>query len=236
MGPALAMKGSGMRLVIFDCDGTLVDSQHNITSAMAHAFSAHDLPPPSTHEILGGVGLSLTEAFLRLAPQASAEVRLSLADHYRNAFAGGVLTRGAEPLYPGIADIIAHLRAIDGIALGIATGKSHRGVARVLAEQGWQEAFATIQTADDHPSKPHPSMVLTAMAETGAVPEATIMIGDTTFDIEMALGARTRAIGVGWGYHAPNRLHAAGAHTVVDNTRDLIAAIDEFLGNPAAPL
>ncbi|MEZ5854921.1 MAG: HAD-IA family hydrolase [Hyphomicrobiaceae bacterium] len=221
-----------MRLVIFDCDGTLVDSQHNITSAMAHAFTAHGLPPPSTHEILGGVGLSLTEAFIRLAPQAAPDVRHSLADHYRNAFAGGMLSRGTEPLYPGITEIIEHLRGQDAMALGIATGKSKRGVARVLAEQGWQDAFATIQTADDHPSKPHPSMILTAMAETGATPATTIMIGDTTFDIEMALGARASAIGVSWGYHAPSTLHDAGAHTVVSDARDLAAAIDALLASP----
>jgi phosphoglycolate phosphatase len=155
-----------MHLVIFDCDGTLVDSQHNITAAMAHAFEHHGLEPPAAHEILGGVGLSLSEAFVRLAPDASPAVRAGLAERYRDAFASGRLSRAADPLYPGIRETIALLRDVDDIVLGIATGKSRRGVARLLGEQGWEGAFATIQTADDHPSKPHPSMIMTAMAET----------------------------------------------------------------------
>ncbi|MFV0297707.1 MAG: HAD-IA family hydrolase [Hyphomicrobiaceae bacterium] len=219
-----------MALIIFDCDGTLIDSQHNITAAMTYAFKAHDLAAPGRKQILGIVGLSLAEAFDVLAPQSEEHVRRSLAEHYREAFGRGVLQRGTEPLYPGISEIVTALRARDDTLLGIATGKSRRGVARVLAEQGWEGAFVTIQTADDHPSKPHPSMILTALAETGVDPERTMMIGDTTFDMEMALNARVRALGVGWGYHATERLAHAGAHDIVDDAAQLAAGIEAFLG------
>ncbi len=215
-----------MKLVIFDCDGTLVDSQHNITAAMAHAFDAHGIVVPPAHEILGGVGLSLTEAFVRLAPTAAADVRRSLAEHYRSVFAEGGLQRNHEPLYPGIRDTVRALARRGDVALGIATGKSRRGVARVLSQEGWEGQFLTIQTADDHPSKPHPSMILRAMAEAGVTPEETVMIGDTAFDMEMAVSAAVGAIGVAWGYHDEARLRAGGAHTIVTSGSGLIGAIE----------
>jgi phosphoglycolate phosphatase len=218
-----------MQLVIFDCDGTLVDSQHNITAAMGHAFRLHGLEPPPAHVILGGVGLSLAEAFDRLAPEATPDMRVRLAEHYRSAFNSGRLERSHELLYPGIAETIAALCARDDLVLGMATGKSRRGVARVLAEAGWEGRFLTIQTADTHPSKPHPSMILAAMAEAGVGATETVMIGDTTFDIEMALAAAVGAIGVGWGYHDPARLADAGAHAVVAAGGELLVAIEARL-------
>lgn len=218
-----------MHLVIFDCDGTLVDSQHNITSAMAYAFRSQGLAVPPTHEILGGVGLSLSEAFARLAPDIPPDTRRALAERYRAAFAEGPLERGAEPLYPGISRTIENLAARRDIALGIATGKSRRGVARVLQQEGWTHHFQTVQTADTHPSKPHPSMLLAAMTDAGVATDRTVMIGDTTFDIAMAKSAAVGAIGVGWGYHAPERLRLAGAHALVTTGEDLEAAILELL-------
>jgi phosphoglycolate phosphatase len=218
-----------MHLIIFDCDGTLVDSQHNITAAMAHAFAAFGLAVPPAHVVLGGVGLSLGEAFDRLAPEAPPEVRRGLAEHYRNAFADGRLERGHEPTYPGIREAVAHLGGRDDAVLGMATGKSRRGVRRVLEQEGWEGHFVTIQTADDHPSKPDPSMILAAMAETGAAPERTVMIGDTTFDMEMARLAGVGAIGVGWGYHDPRRLAAAGAHELVERGEALLGVIEALL-------
>lgn len=113
--------------------------------------------------------------------------------------------------------------------LGIATGKSKRGVARLLQREGWHADFRTIQTADDHPSKPHPSMLLQAMIETDVKPEATVMVGDTSFDMEMALSARVGAVDVGWGYHAADRLAAAGAHAIVREGADLLSAIEAQL-------
>lgn len=214
------------RLVIFDCDGTLVDSQHIIVAAMDMAFGAHGVAIPTRDEVLSIVGLSLGEAVARLAPAETPDRVHVLAESYKEAF--GVLRRdpaNQEPLYPGIADLVAALSARDDIVLGIATGKSRRGVAHVFDMHDLHPHFMTIQTADTHPSKPHPSMVLAAMAEAEASPEDTVMIGDTTFDIEMARAAGVHALGVTWGYHPPLALSRAGAHAVADDCDGLAEAI-----------
>jgi phosphoglycolate phosphatase len=223
-----------MRLVIFDCDGTLVDSQHVITAAMEHAFRALDLVPPSRLDVLGVVGLSLPQAFAVLAAAHPLSRQVRLAELYRDHFP---LVRQAaqasEPLYCGMREVVAALRR-GGNILGIATGKSKRGVARLLEREGWQADCHTIQTADDHPSKPHPSMILQAMVEAGVRPEATVMVGDTSYDMEMALSARVGAVGVAWGYHAADRLAASGAHAIVRDGADLLAAIEAQFENRQA--
>ncbi|MCP1469401.1 phosphoglycolate phosphatase [Sphingobium sp. OAS761] len=209
------------RLAVFDCDGTLVDSQHNICTAMIRAFEGASLPPPQRLAILAVVGLSLPIAMARLLPDADADFHNHLSERYKLAFQA--LRREnavSEPLYPGIADLV---RELDGAGwlLGVATGKSDRGLALCLTHHGIIDRFVTLQTADRHPSKPHPSMLLTAMAEAGAVPETTVMIGDTSFDIDMGRAAGVRSIGVGWGYHLPDDLVRAGAHAVAVDSADL---------------
>ena len=206
-----------MPLIIFDVDGTLVDSQHEIVEAQGRAFAAHGLPPPSRERALSVVGLSLHEAFFALAgPTAPLD---SLAEAYKAAWTELRLRPGwQDTLYPGAADTVRALADRCGeLLLGIATGKSRRGVDRILAAQGWNDTFATIQTADGHPSKPDPSMILAAMEETGATPRETIMIGDTTYDIEMAVAAGVTPFGVAWGYHAPASLRSAGAVAIADS-------------------
>lgn len=219
------------KLVIFDCDGTLVDSQHVIVAAMAEAFGEEGLPPPPRDKIVGVVGLSLAIAVAQLVPEDTDLDRIDrLAESYKAAF--GAMRRRPdhmEPLYAGVRGTLTRLAARDDVLLGIATGKSRRGVHGLLEREGLSSLFATIQTADDHPSKPHPSMLMTAMSETDAQPLDTVMIGDTTYDIEMALGAGTTAIGVGWGYHAPTALRSAGAHHISTDCSDLEKALDTLL-------
>jgi phosphoglycolate phosphatase len=217
-----------MKLVIFDCDGTLVDSQQAIFGTMQHAFGALGLPTPGRMQVLGVIGLSLPEAFAILAPTESPAAQAELVAAYRSAFSQ-TRVNGAQhndPLFPGMREVVTTLAGRDDIVLGVATGKSRRGVARLLEREGWHGHFLTIQTADDHPSKPHPSMIFEAMLDAGVGPEATVMVGDTTFDIEMARSARVGAVGVGWGYHKPEQLVRAGAHVVAETGDVLVATID----------
>lgn len=219
-----------MRLVIFDCDGTLIDSQHAIYRSMSQAFGTLGLPAPTRADVLGIVGLSLPEALAALAPRESEAVRRDLVEAYRRGFAGvRAELDHLEALYDGVAAAVDALSRRADTLLGIATGKSKRGVARLLVQEDWEGHFVTIQTADDHPSKPHPSMILQAMRETGVAPHETVMIGDTTYDMEMALNAGVAAIGVSWGYHAGERLRGAGAHEVVEAGGDLIDTIERRL-------
>jgi phosphoglycolate phosphatase len=218
------------RLIIFDCDGTLVDSQNAICAAMEHAFTTLELPAPSRREMLGVVGLSLPQVFGALAGEQSQSVQDELIRLYRADFPSkrqGMQLH--DPLFAGICEAVAMLAGRDDVVLGMATGKSRRGVARILEREGWVGHFLTIQTADDHPSKPHPSMILRAMAETGVERSFTVMVGDTTYDMEMARNAEVGAVGVAWGYHEPERLSLAGARAIAATGDQLIATIDACL-------
>lgn len=215
------------RLALFDCDGTLVDSQANICRAMEDCFATARLDPPPREAIRRIVGLSLVPAIAQLLPQAEARQHELLAEDYKRAF-HAMRSNGAldpEPLFDGVADAIETLDA-KGWLLGVATGKSDRGLALILEHHGLAHRFVTLQTADRHPSKPHPSMIETAMAESGAAPETTAMIGDTSFDILMARAAGAHAVGVAWGYHTMHELQQAGAHHVVEHATALPAHLE----------
>jgi len=218
-----------LKLVIFDCDGTLVDSQHMIVAAMSAAYRAHDLPIPEREVLLSVVGLSLIEAFTKLGQGRHRFPAESLANHYRDAF-HAMRGPGApvEPLYPGAAEAIAELAQRGDVALGVATGKSRRGVRLVLGHHGLLEHFITIKTADDAPSKPHPEMVLAAMQDAGAEPANTVVVGDTAYDMEMARAAGASGIGVTWGYHPRAALESAGALVVIDGFAKLVPTLDSI--------
>ena len=213
-------------LVVFDCDGTLVDSQHVIVAAMEAAFRAHDLPPLPREDVLGIVGLSLDEAVSTLLPDGSRALITGVRDAYKNGFAD-ILERPdlAEPLYDGARETLARLCDHEDLVLGVATGKSDRGLARILAEHELTDHFVTLQTADHSPSKPHPGMLERAMREAGARPERTVIIGDTSFDMMMGRNAGAACLGVNWGYHDHSRLVEAGAHSVLDRFSQVAPAL-----------
>ncbi len=213
------------RLALFDCDGTLVDSQANICMAMENAFAINEIVAPPRNAIRRIVGLSVFEAVCALMPQADAAAQTKMAEAYKQSFfdlrGQGLIE---EPLYDGITDVLAQLRN-DAWMLGVATGKSDRGLERCLDHHGIKGKFATLQTADRHPSKPHPSMIYQAMADAGSNAANTVMIGDTIYDIHMAVAAGCRSIGVAWGYHPVDELRDAGADMIAENMDEL----SEFL-------
>jgi phosphoglycolate phosphatase len=213
------------RLVVFDCDGTLADSQHSIVAAMSHAFERHDLPSPQPAAVRRVVGLSLEEAIVRLLEPREVALAPDLAAVYRaEAYRLRTGEGGIDPLYDGAGETLRALHAA-GLHLGIATGKSMRGLRALLAGHGADCYFATLQTADMHPGKPDPSMLNAAMTEVGAVPAETILVGDTSYDMQMAQNAGVTAVGVTWGYHEVGDLKASGANEIVSNFGQLI----EFL-------
>lgn len=213
------------RLAIFDCDGTLVDSGATIYRAVAETFAEHGIALPPPRECRRVIGLSLTEAMAALVPEASGDEHARLTDTYKTKFFQARLEgRVEEPLFDGIADLLDALEA-DGWLLAVATGKSLRGLNHCLECHGIAARFVSLQTADRHPSKPHPSMAVQAMADAGAAPETTVVIGDTSFDMGMARAAGAIGIGAGWGYHDAQELLAGGAAAVADQPLDVLQLI-----------
>jgi phosphoglycolate phosphatase len=218
------------RLAVFDCDGTLVDSQHNIIAAMNLAFRTQGLPEPDPDSVRNVVGLHLSEAVNRLLPVSRAATAAEICQSYVDAFR--MLRQRndhEERLYPGVMKALDMLEGANAI-LAIATGKSRRGLEITLDRHGLRKRFVVLKTADDGPGKPDPRILLDAIAEAGSEPRYTAMIGDTVYDVEMARSARTHAVGVAWGYHLPRDLHDAGAHHVAADFDKLPAILERLWG------
>lgn len=214
------------RLVVFDVDGTLVDHQALRVASMTDAFVAQGLAPPARAEILASVGLPLPVAIARLAPGGKVA---QMVRTYRDSIGTRRAAAGDEnvaPLFPGTRAMLDRLHATPGTLLGIATGKSRHGLDLVLKAHDLGALFATRQVADFHPSKPHPSMLLAAMDEAGVTAEHAVMVGDTTFDMEMAGAVGMPFIGVSWGRHPVDDLtHAA---TILNDFGGLDAALSDM--------
>nr|WP_168713333.1 HAD-IA family hydrolase [Cochlodiniinecator piscidefendens] len=222
-------------MVVFDVDGTLVDSQTHIMEATRVAFIATGIDVPRQSDVLACVGLSLPKMMERLAPQLNAQTHLALENGYKQAFvamreAGDA--KAQSPLFDNAREIINQLSVIPDVLLGVATGKSRRGLDHMLAENGFGDVFITQQVSDHHPSKPHPSMLLSALSETGVDPENAIMVGDTSFDIEMGIKAGFQTVGVSWGYHTRDQLKHAGANQILDHFDELPTMLNTLWGGP----
>lgn len=210
------------KLAIFDCDGTLVDSGATIYEALAEAFAMHEAPLPPPRECRRVIGLSLTEAMAALLPHAHASDHLALAETYKNCFFRARSEgRVQEPLFDGVLDLLDRLES-DGWLLAVATGKSDRGLRHCLERHGIHARFVSLQTADRHPSKPDPGMALAAIAEAGADPSRTIVVGDTAYDMGMARSAGASGIGAAWGYHEAQEMLDAGAAAVAEAPADVV--------------
>ncbi|MEO0393454.1 MAG: HAD-IA family hydrolase [Pseudomonadota bacterium] len=222
-------------LVLFDCDGTLVDSQFSIIAAMNTAFQVEGLPLADPEAVRRVVGLPLADAIARLVPTKTRDEVEQLAGYYKEAFAAQRTQEELEePLFPGIGDVVRSLHEA-GVTLGVATGKSHRGLIATLERHDILPLFSTLQTADVGPGKPNPHMAYRAFDETGHNAEDSVMIGDTVFDIHMAQGAKMKSIGVSWGYHPSEDLEEAGADRLVRQADELIPAIAALFEGMFAP-
>ena len=215
-----------MKLVVFDVDGTLVDSRALLKAASDAAFTSLGLEPPPYDRLRQIVGLSLRDGLAQLSPDPG--VTDALVDFYRRSF-NDFHSRPdfVEPLYPGAAELLDRLKR-EGWRIAMATGKSRRGVDMIVAMHGWADLFDSTHCADDGPGKPHPAMLLKAMEALGAGPGCSIMIGDTAHDIGMARAAGVRAVGVTWGFHTRGEIEAAQAEVVVDTFAELGAELDRF--------
>ena len=221
-----------MDLVIFDLDGTLIDSEAILLGAQRETFRRFGLPHPGREAGLGVIGLTLDIALMQLAGLSEPDDDLTAT--YKGVFKA--MRHHAEtdpsfdePLYPGVAEMLENLSRRPGLKLGIATGKSRPGADYIIERHGWADLFATIQTADDAPSKPHPGMIERALAETGAHPLRAVMVGDSSFDIEMALAAGITPIAVSWGFQPVASLMALGARHFLDSAGALPDLLDGVL-------
>jgi phosphoglycolate phosphatase len=213
---------------IFDVDGTLVDSRAIITNCMDAAFVGAGLPAPGYEKTRRIIGLSLAVGLKQLAPDADEAMQTAILESYREVFM--TLRKDpahASPLYDGVADLLVDLAAA-GWTLGIATGKSRRGLDAMMEQFGWHDQFAAHFCADDGPGKPHPHMVLENIRVVGADPRQTIVIGDSEHDMAMAVAAGAGALGVSWGFGTRDEMLAAGAKQVVDTMTTLREALERL--------
>ena len=216
------------RLAIFDCDGTLVDGQANHCLAMNAAFEAAGLAPVAGNITRRVIGLSLLESMRILVPNADDVTHRQMVESYKSAFLA-MRENGEieEPLYDGMAALLGDLND-SGWLLGVATGKSDRGLDRCRGFHGIRDLFVTLQTADRHPSKPHPSMIHQALVDSKAAALDAVMIGDTVYDVKMGVAAGCKTIGVGWGYHPLDELREAGADYLVETMDELHTVLKDM--------
>lgn len=214
------------KLAIFDVDGTLVDSGWTIHRALETSLAAHGHACPPRAVAQKVIGLSLTEAMAQLVPEGD---HMALAATYKNAFMDFRQSGQAqEHLYDGVDAMLDAFEA-EGWLLGMATGKSDRGLQHLIDEHGWEGRFAARHTADRHPSKPNPSMILANLADAGTEARRAVMIGDTGFDMAMAINAGVHAIGVDWGYHDDHELEEAGAQVIARAPSDVLAFSNRWI-------
>jgi phosphoglycolate phosphatase len=218
-----------LRLVIFDLDGTLIDSVALIVETVTNAFAAVNEPVPDERAIRSISGITAREAMGILVPGAGPERIDTIMESYRSHYRSNAGV-AREPMFMGALEALDRLQADPSTVLAVATGKGYKGAVTLLERHGIIGRFNSIQTPDHNRGKPDPQMIETAIAKAGATRAQSVMIGDTVHDMRMARAAGVGAIGVTWGYHERAELLAEGADIVIDNFDKLDAAIDQLIG------
>ena len=221
-----------MRLVIFDVDGTIINSQAVIVAAMNEVFSEFGLPEPSLNSVLSIIGLTLEQAIARLLDRAIDSEICQMAVSYKNHFVElQKLPQMQSPLYEGITQVIDTLANQRETLLAIATGKSRHGLNKMIDIHDFGDKFIALRSADDCPSKPHPAMILECCEAAGCDALQSVMIGDSTYDMQMAIEAGCKALGVSWGFQPVHELVKSGAQAIVERPSDLPMAIDNIFAS-----
>jgi len=205
-------------LIVFDWDGTLMDSESRIVSCLQAAATDLGMAAPVPEQAREVIGLGLAEAVSQLFRVTDPGTVTALSQRYRYYFLGDELAPSS--LFQGAREVLTDLEAA-GYLLAVATGKSRRGLDKELASTGLGARFHTSRCADETHSKPHPQMLLDILDRLGVEPGAALMVGDTEYDVQMAANAGAPALGVGYGVHAPERLLAHGALHCLDDIREL---------------
>lgn len=204
-------------LIVFDWDGTLIDSTATIARSIQSAAVDLGLPVPSVERARHVIGLGLRDALAHAVPQLDASNTATFSERYRHHY---LSQEESLALHEGAVALLDAIVA-RGVPLAVATGKTHLGLMRVLEATGLRSRFAATRCADQTHSKPHPAMLLELMEELGVAPERTVMIGDTTHDLQMAVAARTAAVGLTHGAHPRAQLVAARPLAVLDSLPEL---------------
>ena len=219
-----------MHLVVFDCDGTLVDSQHAIVAATEFALRSEGLPVPERQKILSSVGLPLETIMQRHVPDAdSAAIERMLDVYKRESLRLAQQEDRGQIMFPGMYETISWLGGMEAVVMGIVTMKSRRGLNRVVDAYGIRDHFQVLKSADDGPGKPAPDLLLDCMSAVGVDPQKTVMVGDTSFDMMMARAAGAYTIGVAWGYQTVEELEESGAQEIVRTPEELNRSLNVFI-------